>query len=88
MQRVKFLQHFSPYNVGEIACFGEQETGRLIKRGIVGLVTDTPAVEKDVPEQLQMAAAGETAGTAAPAGEIDDEDLESPTKGRGKGKKS
>jgi len=85
--RVRFRIHSSPYNAGEIAGFEREYADRLVSRKIAELVTDTPAVIKDVP-MIDTAAADESTKAATSDGEIEDEDLDGPTKGRGKGKKS
>ena len=80
MKLVKFEKHYRCYNVGEIAGFEGPFADGLIRSGIAALVVDTPDIVKDVPTTTEISSGGSS-------GEIDDEGLEVPAKGHGKGKK-
>lgn len=59
MKLVKFVRHYSSYNVGETAGFEDTQAAELVQRGAaIFLVKDVPAVAKDTPVVVAGVAAG------------------------------
>jgi hypothetical protein len=53
MKEVLFVQLVSPYNIGEIACFSDEEAQRLVFNGLARYVENKIVTEPEVSKMVE-----------------------------------